>query len=136
VDLANPPGSKLKGRWLAETATKGSVAVIVVNETTVTRYFKGQDPIASHATTRPSASIFRHESRRRFSRRRNLWRAYLHQVHQMVLPCRPRSRVTVTIRGDSAKAMDRYVKTQEARNSAGRRGLKRLYSTAWATGPI
>jgi putative ABC transport system permease protein len=35
----------LKGRWLAETDTEGSPPVIVVNETMVKRYFRGQDPI-------------------------------------------------------------------------------------------
>jgi putative ABC transport system permease protein len=61
VDLANRPAANykrvspsylaalrmrvLKGRWLAETDTEGSLPVIVVNETMVKRYFKGQDPI-------------------------------------------------------------------------------------------
>ena len=61
VDLANRPAANykrvspsylsalqmrlLKGRWLAETDTEGSVPVIVVNETMMKRYFKGQDPI-------------------------------------------------------------------------------------------
>jgi putative ABC transport system permease protein len=61
LDLANRPGAGykqvspsylsalqmrlLKGRWLAETDTTGTVPVIVVNESMVKRYFKGEDPI-------------------------------------------------------------------------------------------
>ena len=35
----------LKGRWLSETDTSGSVPVTVINETMAKRYFKGEDPI-------------------------------------------------------------------------------------------
>ena len=35
----------LRGRWLAESDTAGSPPVIVVNETMVKHYFKGEDPI-------------------------------------------------------------------------------------------
>ncbi len=61
VDLANRPAANykrvspsylsalhmrlLKGRWLAETDTEGSLPVIVVNETMVKRFFKGEEPI-------------------------------------------------------------------------------------------
>jgi hypothetical protein len=35
----------VKGRGLAETDTKGAAPAIVVNETMVKKYFKGQEPI-------------------------------------------------------------------------------------------
>jgi putative ABC transport system permease protein len=61
VDMANRPNAGfkevspsylsalrlrlLKGRWLAETDTAGSVPVVVINEPMANRYFKGEDPI-------------------------------------------------------------------------------------------
>ena len=64
VDLANRPAANykrvspsylsalhmrlLKGRWLAESDRERSVPVIVVNETMVKRYFKGEEPIGRH----------------------------------------------------------------------------------------
>lgn len=64
VDMANRPAANykrvspsylaamkmrlLRGRWLAESDTAGSVPVIVVNQTMVQRYFKGADPIGKH----------------------------------------------------------------------------------------
>lgn len=61
VDMANRPGAGfkevsaaylsalhmrlLKGRWLAESDTAGSVPVVVINEPMAIRYFKGEDPI-------------------------------------------------------------------------------------------
>jgi putative ABC transport system permease protein len=61
VDMANRPAAGfkpvspsylsalgmqlLKGRWLAETDTAGTVPVAVINETMSKRYFKDQDPI-------------------------------------------------------------------------------------------